>query len=70
MPEPLTRLSVNLNEETAEALKTIVQWKGVTYTEAIRRAISVYMYVLEAEDDGASFLIETSKGDRKRVVLR
>lgn len=34
----LTRLSVNLNPETAEALKAVVGAQGISYAEGIRAA--------------------------------
>lgn len=44
----LVRLSVNMNQETADALRDVARSRGISYTEAVRRAISVYAFV-EAE---------------------
>lgn len=40
-----TRLSVNINDETAEALRELADRKGTSVTEIVRRAVSVYKFV-------------------------
>jgi hypothetical protein len=54
----LVRLSVNLSPAVFGELKTYADRKGVSVTEAVRRAISVLKYVDEAQDRGASLNIE------------
>lgn len=39
------RLSVNINEETEQALKELAARRDTTVTEIIRRAVSVYKFV-------------------------
>lgn len=39
------RLNVNLNAETAAVLKQLTEERGISFTEAVRRAISVYNYI-------------------------
>lgn len=39
------RLSVNINDETEEALKELAARRDTTVTEIIRRAVSVYKFV-------------------------
>lgn len=56
--EQLVRLNVNLNAETAEALKEIADQRGISFTEAVRRVISVYKFI----DD------ETQEGHRIQTV--
>jgi predicted transcriptional regulator len=48
----LVRLSVNLNNETADALKEIAEERGISVTETVRRAISVYKYIEEELSQG------------------
>lgn len=48
-PVKVVRLSINLNPETADTLKDLAARQGLTITEAVRRAISVYSYVIEAK---------------------
>ena len=47
------RLSVNMNEETAQALK---EKNGLSVTEAVRRAISVYKFVNDELESGRKIL--------------
>jgi hypothetical protein len=39
------RLSVNINDETATALNQLAERDGVTITEVVRKAISIYKFV-------------------------
>jgi hypothetical protein len=52
------RLSINLAPGVAETLKGYARRKGVSATEAIRRAISVLAYVDSAQNRGASINIQ------------
>ena len=56
----LVRLSINLSIEAVETLKELVDRKGVTITEGIRRAIVVWKFV---ED-------ETSRGNQIAVIQK
>lgn len=51
------RLSVNLAPVVADTLKGYSRRKGISVTEAVRRAISVLAYVDAAQDRGASLNI-------------
>lgn len=72
----VVRLSVNLNQETADALHELVRRKGISYTEVLRRAISVHHY-LEAETKAGRRIITSDKrsmfgvkhGNVKELVL-
>jgi hypothetical protein len=52
------RLSVNLSPVVFGELKDYADRKGVSVTEAVRRAISVLKYVDDAQGRGASLNIE------------
>ena len=52
-----TRLSVNINEETANALRSLTAEAGVTYTETVRRAISVYRFLQDQRLAGSSVYV-------------
>lgn len=47
-----TRLSININNETALQLQKMVEEDGVTVTEAVRRAVAVYKFFEKAREDG------------------
>jgi predicted transcriptional regulator len=40
-----TRLSVNINDDTARALKELAERNETSVTEVVRRAIGVYKYI-------------------------
>jgi predicted transcriptional regulator len=47
-----TRLNVNINDETAQALKELAERRQTTVTEIVRRAVSVYKFVEDEVVDG------------------
>lgn len=49
-----TRLNVNLNDDTARALRDLAAEQGTTVTEIVRRAVSVYKFFDDARDEGKS----------------
>jgi hypothetical protein len=66
----LIRLNVNLNPETAKALRDIADTRGISFTEAIRRCISVYTYVAAAGADGKRVsVIDPAAGTERELVL-
>lgn len=67
-PDPLVRLSVNLSPEVADELKGYASRKGVSVTEAVRRAITVLSFVEKAKERGASLHLE-EKGVLKEVLI-
>jgi hypothetical protein len=62
------RLSVNLNQEVADELKEYARRKGVSVTEAVRRAITVLAFVDETQRRGASLNVEED-GTLKEVLF-
>lgn len=53
--EPATdivRLNVNLNGATADALKKLSDERGLSLTEVVRRAISVYNFIEDERQRG------------------
>jgi hypothetical protein len=60
------RLSVNLSPTVAGVLNAYADRKGISVTEAIRRAISILKYVDDAQGRGASLNIEEA-GTLKEV---
>ncbi len=59
------RLNVNLNAETAAVLKQLTEERGISFTEAVRRAISVYNYIDGEVRSGRR--IQTTNADRSDV---
>lgn len=47
-----TRLSVNINDETASQLRRMAEENGITVTEAVRRSVAVYEFFDNARKSG------------------
>ena len=67
-PGRLVRLAVNLGPEAADVLKEYASRKGISVTEAVRRAIAVLAFVDEAQRRGASINVEED-GVLKEVMF-
>lgn len=52
-----TRLSVNINARTASDLRRLAQDQGMTYTEAVRRAIEVLAFLTDEREAGNSIQV-------------
>jgi hypothetical protein len=63
------RLSVNLSAEAAEFVRSMTAERGITITEAIRRALSTQKYVEEARRRGARIFIEEPGQPRTELVF-
>lgn len=63
------RLSVNMNPETADALREIAKAHGVSITEAVRRAVSVAHFVEQQVREGKSVQIEDPKTGKVKELL-
>jgi hypothetical protein len=65
---PHTVLNVNLNPAAAAALRDYVEKRGISYTEAVRRAIAILAFVDEQLSAGRD--MQVVDGDTvRRVVL-
>ena len=65
----IIRLSVNINEETADALRKLVADKGITITEVMRRAIAVTDFLYKEQDKGKIIQTVSRKGKVRNVIL-
>lgn len=65
---PVQRLSVNINEESAEFLRRLTQAKGITTTEAVRRAIGLLRFFEDAADRGNDILVRDAQGNYQKLV--
>lgn len=63
------RLSVNLNAETATALRALADGHGITLTEALRRAIGIYKFVSDEVRAGNQVQTVERNGDRRSLGL-
>lgn len=60
------RLSVNVNDETAAALKKISEERGITVTEVIRRSVSVYKFI--EDETGSGKVLQLTDTDRNETT--
>lgn len=65
--DKLTRLHVNLNRQTAEALRDIAERKEISVTEVIRQAVGTLKWVEEVHARGG--LVEVTEPDGRKVTL-
>lgn len=64
------RLSVNLSIETAEVFRSLIERKGLSITEGIRRAIAVWKFMEDEKSRGNEIaVIEPDNSIRKIILL-
>ncbi|MCI0634934.1 MAG: ribbon-helix-helix domain-containing protein [Actinobacteria bacterium] len=66
----MKKVTVNLSDETIEDLKAVAEKRGITLTEAIRKAIATEKFVQDERDEGAKILIEKPGGRVREVEFR
>lgn len=62
-----TKISVNLSDEVLQALRELASRDNVTMTEALRRAISTFKFLQDAQRAGKALLLrdpETKETER------
>lgn len=65
----LVRLNVNLNQETAEALKALAAKENISYTEAVRRAIAVFKFIEDEQAEGRKIQTMDANDRNKRELV-
>lgn len=65
----LTRLSVNMNAETAEVLRRVATGRGLSYTETVRRAISLLSFVETVQASGETIYVESADRTEIRKLI-
>lgn len=63
----VTRLTVNLNAETAAALNEIAAKRGISLTETVRRAVAVLKFLEDEIQKG--HVVQSTDGARTRELL-
>jgi hypothetical protein len=67
MAEQYHRLSVNINDEAADILRTVTKERQISTTEAIRRAIGLLGFFEDARRNKATVYTEDQGGHRASV---
>lgn len=70
MVKKVVKLSVNLSEDVAGALKDLATHEGISMTEALRRAIGTEKFLRDEISKGHKVLIEDDEKKLKEIVLR
>ena len=66
----VTKLNININDETDAALKDLAGRRQITVTEVVRRAVSVYKYIEDEVVDGdAKLKLVKPTGETEIQVL-
>ncbi|MCX4564676.1 hypothetical protein OHA02_52315 [Streptomyces phaeochromogenes] len=64
----VTRLSVNINEDTAAKLRWYKEHKGISITETVRRAVALLELVERETADGNEVLLKSRDGKSVRQL--
>lgn len=66
----MTRLAVNINEETQNQLRHLMDRDGITVTEAVRRLVGIGAYVdQQISDKGLDVVVHERNGNQVRLSL-
>lgn len=68
LPEGVVRLSVFINEETADCLRSLSNRDGLNVTEVIRRAVALLSYLDAAHRAGYEIQVKNGR-EIKRLAL-
>lgn len=61
------RLSVNINNESADILRAVTKDRGISTTEAIRRAIGLLGFFEAARENKTDIYTEDQDGHKAKV---
>lgn len=64
------KTSVNLPEETVDALREISEESGSSMAEVLRRAISTEKYLYDTVREGGKILIQDKNKNMKELLIR
>lgn len=63
------RLNVNINSETAAALRKLKEEKGLNATEIVRNAIALYEYLADEKKNGRKVQTSDAYGKDKHDIV-
>jgi len=63
------RLSVNLSLETAETFRTLIDRKGLSISEGIRRAIAVWKFLEDERARGNQIAVVEPDDQVRKIVM-
>jgi metal-responsive CopG/Arc/MetJ family transcriptional regulator len=69
-PSNIKRMTISLNDETAEMLDYLATSQGISQNEALRRAIATERYLKEELQGGNRILVQKSNNEIRELVFR
>ncbi len=63
------KLSVNVSQEAADALRELAQQRGTTMTEVLRHAIATERFLQEETRKKSKILLEDDSGRTRELVF-
>jgi hypothetical protein len=63
------RLNVNINSRTADELRRVARKSGISYTEAVRRAVEVLAFIVDEREAGHAIQVYDPEKDRTRELI-
>jgi hypothetical protein len=69
MADNTTKVTVNLPDDTVEAIKSIAKENGTTVTEALRQVIENQRFLRDEAQSGNKVLIQNTADNSVRQVL-
>jgi hypothetical protein len=63
------RLAVNVSDDTARTFRSLIERKGLSITEGIRRAIAVWRFVEDETERGNKLIVQEPNGTQREVLL-
>lgn len=70
MAEATRKISATLPESTLEQLNWLAEQRGISLTEALRRAVEHETFFATVMQDGGKVLTERADGVIERVILK
>lgn len=64
-----TKLTVNLPDQTVEAIQEIARKRGTTVTEALRQAIESQRFFQDEVDNGSKLLIKSPDESYREILF-
>lgn len=55
------KLTVNINDETADALRDLSRFRSTSITETVRRAVAVLKFIEDQQRSGKEILVRDGK---------
>lgn len=68
-PIPYTRFSLNLANESADSVKAAAEARGISFTDALRRAIAITAAIDKGLADGNELQVVSPAGSVARLIF-